>query len=59
MLALEYDLDMKRVLSYPLGPVPWALAIATSDGIIDGNALLQAMVAINSEHIWISCRQRV
>ncbi|KAK3728506.1 hypothetical protein QZH41_002367 [Actinostola sp. cb2023] len=78
MLALDYDLDMKRVLSYPLGPVPWALAIAKSDGmpvktekakllhilegknqvqrpttgdifyVIDGNALLQAMVAIPS-----------
>ncbi|KAK3735621.1 hypothetical protein QZH41_007397 [Actinostola sp. cb2023] len=76
MLALDYDLDMKRVLSYPLGPVPWALA--TSDGmpvktekakllhfldgknqvqrpttgeifyVIDGNALLHAMVAIPS-----------
>ena len=31
MLSLEHDIDMKRVLSYPLGPVPRALA--TADGM--------------------------
>lgn len=31
MLALDNDIDMQRVLNYPLGPVAWALAM--SDGI--------------------------
>ena len=77
ILALQHELSLKRVLSYLLGPVPWALA--TSDGamikndkaklmhcledkshlaqrpnvgfqcyIVDGNALLQAMVSLPS-----------
>ena len=77
ILALQHELSLERVLSYPLGPVPWALA--TSDGamiktdkaklmhcledkshlvqrptvgfqcyIVDGNALLQAMVSLPS-----------
>lgn len=74
MLAFEHDIDMKRVRSYPLGPLPWAPA--TADGmpaktdkakllhclegknqvqrpttgeisyIVDGNAVLQAMVSL-------------
>ena len=74
ILALQHELSLERVLSYLLGPIPWALA--TSDGamiktdkaklmhclkdkshlaqrptvgfqcyIVDGNALLQAMVS--------------
>ena len=30
ILALQHELSLERVLSYPLGPVPWALA--SSDG---------------------------
>ena len=77
ILALEHQVSLESVLSYPLGPVPWALA--TADGaliktdksklmhsleeksylvhrpnvafdcyIIDGNAVLQAMVSLPS-----------
>ena len=77
ILALQHDLSLERVLSYPLGPVRWALA--TTDGamiktdkaklmyclynkshlaqrptvefqcyIVNGNALLQAMVSLPS-----------
>ena len=77
ILALQHELSLERILSYPLGPVPWALA--TSNGamiktdkaklrhcledkshlaqrptlefqccIVDGNALLQAMVSLPS-----------
>lgn len=75
LLALEHDISMERVLSFPLGPVPWALATAdgtpvktdkaklmhslegeehttkrptqgTTSYIMDGNALLQAQVAL-------------
>ena len=31
VLALKHDINMKSVLSFPLGPVPWALA--TADGL--------------------------
>ena len=30
ILVLQHELSLERVLGYPLGPVPWALA--TSDG---------------------------
>ena len=30
MLAIEHNISLERVLNFPLGPVPWALA--TSDG---------------------------
>ena len=77
ILALEHQVSLESVLSYPLGPDPWALA--TADGaliktnksklmhsleeksqlvqrptvvfdcyIIDGNAVLQAMVSLPS-----------
>ena len=77
ILALEHQVCLENVLSYPLGPVPWALV--TADGaliktnkskwmhsleekshlvqrptvaidcyIIDGNAVLQAMVSLPS-----------
>ena len=29
LLALKYNISMEKVLSYPLGPIPWALATAT------------------------------
>jgi len=77
ILALQHELNLKSVWSYPLGPVPWA--VATSDAalletdkaklmhsledkshlaqrpsegsdccVVDGNALLQAMVFLPS-----------
>lgn len=49
LLATQYNLDMEKVMKYPLGPVPWSLA--TADGAPVRTDKAKLLHALETEHV--------